>query len=53
MVQLLDHTFTDVVPVEKSALELRNEVDNIIYKNSCMCIYEGINNKIINELGRI
>ncbi|KAK4707008.1 hypothetical protein R3W88_033447 [Solanum pinnatisectum] len=29
-VQLLDHTFIDVVIVEKSTLELCNEVDNII-----------------------
>ena len=30
--QLLDYTYIDVVPVEKSALELCNEVDNIIKK---------------------
>ncbi|KAK4737175.1 hypothetical protein R3W88_000872 [Solanum pinnatisectum] len=30
--QLLDHTFIDGVIVEKSILELCNEVDNIVFK---------------------
>ena len=51
--QLLDHTFIDVVIVEKSTLELCNEVDNIIFKNSSMCKYEGVNNNTIHKLGRI
>ncbi|KAK4733897.1 hypothetical protein R3W88_008158 [Solanum pinnatisectum] len=50
--QLLDHTFIDVVIVEKSTLELCNEVDNIIFKNSSMCKYEGVNNNTIHKLGR-
>ncbi|KAK4731661.1 hypothetical protein R3W88_024649 [Solanum pinnatisectum] len=50
--QLLDHNFIDVVIVEKSTLELCNEDDNIIFKNSSMCKYEGVNNNTIHKLGR-
>jgi len=51
--QLLDYTVIDVVTVEKSALELCNEVDNIIFKNSSMCKYEDVKNNAIHKLGRI
>ncbi|KAK4713446.1 hypothetical protein R3W88_019353 [Solanum pinnatisectum] len=50
--QLLDHTFIDIVIVEKSTVELCNEVDNIIFKNSSMCKYEGVNNNTIHKLRR-
>ncbi|KAK4717982.1 hypothetical protein R3W88_016320 [Solanum pinnatisectum] len=50
--QLLDHTFVNIVIVEKSTLELCNEVDNTIFKNSSMCKYEGVNNNTLHTLGR-
>lgn len=40
--QLLNHTILYVVPVEKSALELFNEIDNNIFKNSSMSKYHGV-----------
>ena len=50
---ILDHTFLDVVTIDKSAQDLCNNVDNIILKNSSMCKNEGVNNKIIHLFGRI
>lgn len=51
--QLLDHTFIDVVTVEKRRLELCEEVANVIFKNSCVCKCEDVNSNTIFKLRHI
>lgn len=51
--QSLENIFVDDAHVEKSTLEPCEEVDNVIFEDSCVCKYEDVKSNTILELGRI
>lgn len=51
--KLLDHKFIDVVIIAKNTQELCEKVENIIFKDSSICEFEDVNNKVIREFERI